>query len=219
MKESNRQDRRIAIEEAAFQLLTEKGFAATSMLAVAKAARASNETLYRWYGDKQGLFQALVARNSAAITDELADSARAGLPPLERLARVGPALLTMLMDPRTVALNRAAAADEGGALGQALARAGRETVAPLIADVIAQAIDTGALRGQADEMTELYLTLLIGDSQIRRVTGAMPPPGPGWVRARASRALVLLQSLAPPQESAGRTGSERLPDGKDPEFA
>lgn len=219
MKESNRQDRRTAIEDAAFELLVEKGFAATSMLAVAKAARASNETLYRWYGDKLGLFQALVSRNSQKIADELAESARAGLPPLDRLARAGPALLSMLLDPRTIALNRAAAADESGALGQALAMAGRQTVAPQISEVIAQAIDNGDLSGTAVELTELYLTLLIGDSQIRCVTGALPPPDANWITSRAAQAFAQLQRLGGAAETAGRNRPESLPDGKDPERA
>lgn len=33
----------------------------------ARQARASNETLYSWYGDKQGLFKALVTRNAAKV--------------------------------------------------------------------------------------------------------------------------------------------------------
>ncbi|MEQ8740678.1 MAG: helix-turn-helix domain-containing protein, partial [Hoeflea sp.] len=63
MREETRAARQAQIEQAAYEVLEEKGYAATSMLAIAKRARASNETLYNWYGDKTGLFRALVVRN------------------------------------------------------------------------------------------------------------------------------------------------------------
>ena len=55
-----RQRREAAIHAAAYALLAEHGYGGTSMLRVARAARASNETLYRWYGGKDGLFTAMV---------------------------------------------------------------------------------------------------------------------------------------------------------------
>ncbi|WP_237352646.1 TetR family transcriptional regulator [Rhizobium leguminosarum] len=41
------------------------------MLDIAKAAKASNETLYRWYGDKNGLFQTMVESNARATKTAL----------------------------------------------------------------------------------------------------------------------------------------------------
>ena len=64
MKEENRLKRQGEIEQAAYALLREDGYGNISMLKVAKRAKASNETLYRWYGDKLGLFGALVAKNA-----------------------------------------------------------------------------------------------------------------------------------------------------------
>ncbi len=47
-----REDRQDAIAAAAYRLLEQHGFAATTMQAIAREARASMETFYRWYGDK-----------------------------------------------------------------------------------------------------------------------------------------------------------------------
>ncbi len=48
-------------------MLDAKGYAGASMLAIARQAKASNETLYNWYGDKNGLFRALVVRNAGEV--------------------------------------------------------------------------------------------------------------------------------------------------------
>ncbi len=194
---SDRRSRREAeIAEAAYRLLDEVGLAGTTVTAVAKAARASNETLYRWYGDRTGLFAALVRRNAGLIRDELEASAGTGL---DGLARIGPRLLAMVTGPRAVALNRAAAADASGTLGAELARGGRENVAPLIAARIAEAQSRGALAAAPPgEIAETYLALLIGDLQIRRATGAIGQPSMPEIETRAARALAHVKTLYPP---------------------
>ncbi|MBU2992823.1 TetR/AcrR family transcriptional regulator [Octadecabacter sp. 1_MG-2023] len=185
MRPENREKREAQIVEAAYALLEEKGFDGVSMLGVARAAKASNETLYRWYGDKQGLFMALVARNVAELDAHL----KVGNGELrDVLAGFGPALLGMLLGPRAIALNRAAATDSSGELGKALAIGGRDVVRPRLVDVM------GTFHGEksASElfaMAELYFTLLIGDLQIRRVTGVLPPLNPHEIQARSDAAL------------------------------
>ena len=198
MKQSTRDARAAEIEEAAFTLIAENGFLNTSMLAVAKAAKASNETLYRWYGDKTGLFKALVTRNTANVSEELQRISAKDRPALEGFAKVGPRLLEMLLDERAVSLNRAAAADATGTLGQALATSGRETVFPLIRDVCAKAQRENALgRANPAELAQTYVTLLVGDLQIRRTIGVLDPLTRNQIESRAAHALHALQQLYP----------------------
>lgn len=190
MREENRSIRQDQIEQAAYAVLDAKGYGGASMLAIARAAKASNETLYNWYGDKTGLFAALVRRNAAEVKALLEDQIAVGGDALDTLARVGPVLLQLVTSDRAVALNRAAAADPTGELGRVLAAEGRETVAPLIAQVIAQGREQG--RFAFDDLAmacETWLGLLIGDIQIRRVVGRMPQPGPEALAARADAAL------------------------------
>lgn len=201
MNEETRAGRRMEIEEAAFALLAEKGFAATSMLAVAQRAKASNETLYRWYGDKIGLFRALVERNALSIRARLADALASGQPPRAVLEKIGPALLAMLVSDRAIALNRAAAADPTDTLGQALAEAGRESVLPLVVRIFERAHAERALRTNDPGATAArYLNLLVGDLQIRRATGALPPPPEAEIADRAARALADIVRLHTPRE-------------------
>ena len=72
MARSKRDIREEEIEAAAYRLLEERGFAGTGMQAIAQAAHASNETLYRWYGDKTGLYRALITRNARLIVEQIA---------------------------------------------------------------------------------------------------------------------------------------------------
>jgi AcrR family transcriptional regulator len=206
MRDENKSIRQDQIEQAAYAVLEDKGYGGTSMLAIARAAKASNETLYNWYGDKTGLFSALVRRNAAEVKALLEDQIAAGGDAVETLARVGPVLLGLVTSDRAVALNRAAAADPTGELGRVLAAEGRETVAPLIAQVIAQGHAQGRLAFDDLAMAcETWLGLLIGDIQIRRVVGRMPQPGPEALAARADAALrhfLLLFAVGTPDRKA-----------------
>ncbi|WP_372990533.1 TetR/AcrR family transcriptional regulator, partial [Sulfitobacter sp.] len=111
MRAETRTHRQEQIEVAAYKLLEQKGFAGTSMQGIARLAKASNETLYNWYGDKQGLFKALVARNADEVKSLLEEELDAQRDALGILGLLGPRLLSLLLGPRAIALNRAAAAD------------------------------------------------------------------------------------------------------------
>jgi AcrR family transcriptional regulator len=186
------------IEEAAYRVLVRDGYKAASILAIAKEAKASNETLYRWYGNKQGLFASLVARNAESARDLLSEALTSHTDPLPVLEKLGPVLLQVVTSERAVAINRAAAGDvyDTGTLGEALAKGGRDSLLPLIAKLLAQADAEGALRiGEADAAAEIYIDLLIGDVQIRRATGALEPLSQKAIVARSTRALTLLRQL------------------------
>ena len=159
------------------------------------------EALYRWYGDRTGLFAALVRRNADLVRDALDARAGTGLAGtgLDGLARIGPRPLAMVTAARAVALNRAAAADASGTLGAELARGGRENVTPLIVARNAEAQANAALAAAPPgEIAETYLALLVGDLQIRRATGAIDQPTPQEIETRAARALAQVKTLYPP---------------------
>ena len=197
MREDLRAERRGAIEAAAYRLLAEKGYAGMSMLAVARSASASNETIYRWYGSKERLAQALMDSNTRAVRAHLDAARDEGAEPLKALYALCPVLLEMLVGDRAVALNRAAAADASGALGRALVRSGQEEITARIVALMATAIAAGSVKeDSAERATELLLRLLIGDWQIRRVIGVMPMPGPDAMAQRVSDAWRAFRRLA-----------------------
>lgn len=207
MREEARAERQREIEEAAYAVLEEKGYAGSSMLAIARKARASNETLYNWYGDKQGLFRALVTRNAEEVRELLEARIKGQHDPLATLGLLGPKLLELLTGSRAMALNRAAAADRSFELGAAIAQAGRETIAPLIGRVLEDARARGLLAfARTEEAIELYLGLLIGDWQIRHAIGREPQPAPEARERRAEQALErLVMLLGARAKNAGET--------------
>ena len=196
MREEKRSLRQQQIEDAAYEVLEAKGYGGTSMLGIAKQARASNETLYNWYGDKQGLFQALVTRNAEEVKEHLETELETDHDAISILGTIGPKLLNLLTGDRAVALNRAAAADSSGELGATLSKAGREAVFPLLERVLLRARDEGALTfDNSGEAVALYLDLLIGDQQIRRVIGRLSQPSENFCQERSERAVRLLCQL------------------------
>lgn len=205
MRQSDRGAREQEIEAAAYRLMEERAFARVGMQAIARAAHASNETLYRWYGDKTGLYRALILRNTAQLGDALEAARAHGGRGCALLGVVGPVLLNMLLGERSVALYRAASADESRVLGLALRELGRDSGTPRIARIMAEAQADGEFASQRDgagvtpdELTEIWVALLIGDLQARRMIGAIAPLSPDQIARRSEMALDCLRRLYPP---------------------
>lgn len=188
MKEDRRADRRRQIEAAAYAVLLERGYAGASVLEVAKKAKASNETLYRWYGDKLGLFAQMVKRNAAAGFETLTTSIDETQTLEQKLSTFGVALLRGILSDGAIALNRAAAADGSGDLGKTIAQHGRDAVMPLLADLMASE-PLGAQFDDTSDAAETFIALLVGDLQARRVIGALPEPDLDFIRARTDQAV------------------------------
>ena len=196
LREEKRSLRQQQIEAAAYEVLEAKGYGGTSMQGIAKRARASNETLYNWYGDKQGLFRALVTRNAEEVKSHLEAELETDHEALSILGTLGPKLLNLLTGDRAVALNRAAAADSSGELGATLSKAGREAIFPLLEQVLLRARQEGQLHFNAsEEAVGLYVDLLIGDQQIRRVVGRLPAPTGEFCEERSQKAVSHLCQL------------------------
>ncbi|MFV0408231.1 MAG: TetR/AcrR family transcriptional regulator [Paracoccus sp. (in: a-proteobacteria)] len=193
MKDDKRQKRHEAISATAYDLLASHGYGGTTMLRIAQAARASNETLYRWYGDKDGLFHQMVEDNAAETRQLLEEALEGAGDPFETLGQVGPVFLRMLLGERAILLNRAAAADPSGRLGAAISAGGRQEVSALLGQVVERLC---AGQGHtAERATGWFLDLLVGDSQIRRVIGEMPVPDEAEIARRCRQALADFRQL------------------------
>lgn len=197
MREDLRSKRRAQIADATYELLEEKGYSGTSMLSIARKSRASNETLYAWYGDKVGLFKALIEQNSEEIRLLLEEAHTTPQQSFSQtLDMLGPMLLDLLLGNRAVALNRAAASDATGELGRTLAETGRARNLPLIGDVFEDARKKGEITFEhLEDALGTYIGLLVGDLQIRRAIGALKEPTPAENAKRAQRSTALFLRL------------------------
>jgi len=199
-------ERRARIEKAAYEVLQEVGYNSASLLVIAKRASASNETLYKWYGNKQGLFRALVESNAKQAATLLEDALAGDGKPLETLAQLGPVLLSLVTGERAVVLNRAAAGDvsDTGTLGRSIAEAGRDTIAPLLRNLLLRARKAGEIDFDTPEdAVETYFHLLIGDLQIRRVIGALDALTESEIQSRSDRAYRKFLALYGPGGAGG----------------
>ena len=98
--------------EVATRLFLDRGFDATSLDAVAEAARVSKPTVYSRYGDKRGLFAAVLRREisrwlaplSAAAETQLGSSSDISVE--QRLIEIGREMLNFTCGPDAVAFSR-----------------------------------------------------------------------------------------------------------------
>jgi AcrR family transcriptional regulator len=179
------------IEAAAYELLAQLGYENISMLKVAKAAKASNETLYNWYGDKKGLFAAMIRKNASHTMNAIEQSIQDKADAETALRDAATTLLTMLTSDNAIALNRAAAGDPTGELGKTLNQEGRETVAPKFLSLM----EGVAPQASAEKALQVFLSQLIGDWQIRRVIGVMSAPSTSEITARVEDAINLIKNI------------------------
>ena len=191
MKAASRDKRRDVILNAAIEVLSERGYRDASMLEVARRASASKETLYAWFGDKRGLFEAVIRRNAHAVQAVLAHHLEGDAPAEHVLVDFGRALLQLLLGDNAVAINRAAISEvrSDPRLAQILASAGREATLPGFVQFLELQRVHGHLRMEdPTEAAEDYLGLLLGDTQIRRLLGLLAAPKKTQIEARAARA-------------------------------
>jgi len=196
MRQEKREKRQAEIEAIAYEILENKGFEGLSMAFLAKQASASLETLYRWYGDKNGLFSALVMRNSNEIVATMDAAQESEGSAEDKIQTTAAALLTMLSGEKAIALNRAAVSDKTGTLGQLLSASGRSVVGPRLAGLLIDWRDSGAVTfDDPREATRLFVNLLVGDHQIQRVTGVVPPLGKDEIAPRVARTMMMFQQM------------------------
>lgn len=196
-------DRRAALMAAAREVLAEKGYTGASMLEIARRAKASKETLYSHFGDKKGLFEALILDNAAevnaALAAALADGAAA--PPERTLPRFCLALQRLLLGEAALVVNRAAIAEAAAepSLGRLLVEKGRQSTLPLLVRYLDSQAAVGRLTCQdGAEAAETLVALTIGDAQIRRLLGVLPPLSEDTMRARADSATRRFLALYGP---------------------
>jgi AcrR family transcriptional regulator len=157
------------------------------MLAIARRAGASKETLYSWFGSREGRFAALIEENAAQSTQRVEAALADDVEPRTALVGFATGLLRLLTSERAVVLNRAAMGSPE--LARVLLASGRHTLGPLVERYLTRLAERGTLRlDDAADAFRLLYGLVIEDAQIRVLLGEDPPP-PAEIEARAARAV------------------------------
>ncbi|MCY6379990.1 TetR/AcrR family transcriptional regulator [Hoeflea prorocentri] len=205
--------RQNAVLEAALHLLVEGGGGALTTARIAKAANCSKESLYKWFGDRDGLLAAIIEYQAGKVrlpeAATLPETARSFRNSLERFAFD---LLSVLSGDVSLALNRLAigqASREDAHLGTLVLERGRRVIG-LRAGAL---LEAGRTKGfiAYDDGEEAFGTLyglIIRDIHVRRLLGDESASGNGMLERQAKKAVEQFFSL---YGTAGSSGSELEP--------
>ena len=148
-----------------------------TMSAIARAASCSKETLYNWFGDRDGLLAAMVRRQASKvrIPAEAGEGLDVGVL-RQRLTGFATDLLTVLSGDISVALNRLAVSHPGTsrtALGTIVLENGRFAMGKRLKPVIEAGQESGLLDSAEDAETlfRTFFGLVVRDVQIRLLLG------------------------------------------------
>lgn len=171
-------DQRAAREQAildhALDELVEHGVQRLSMSGIAQRAGASKETLYAWFGDRDGLLEALIRRNADETAERVRKAIDAGGDLRATLIDFGTGLLTLLTSEPSVTLNRAAMMSPD--LARLLLRSGRHRVGPIVERFLGACDPADTILSRDPRKAfELLYGLIIQDSQIRVLLGEARP--------------------------------------------
>lgn len=166
--------RRREILEAVLTVMREHGFTGASTAKIAAEANCSKETIYNWFGNRSGLFGALVGEQSNAVNTMLERVMTNGQDVRADLIKIAAALLDLLTGEASLLINRAAIGEIGssGDLAGLLLKNGRGKTLPLVLEMFERARDQGIIEfDNGNEVFSVFFGLLIGDRQIRALLG------------------------------------------------
>ena len=160
---------------------------------VARAASCSKETLYNWFGDREGLLVATVRWQAGKVKMPDMDLQNLdGALVRSGLTRFGVSLLGVLVSRSSVALNRLAISQSGtdqSQLGNIVLQNGRFAMGRRLKPLFEAAHRAGILQiGDSETAYQVYFGLLLRDTQIRLLLGDRLAMDRREIRRRAEEA-------------------------------
>lgn len=184
--------RQRAVLDAVLRLLVEMGDRLT-MNAVALKASCSKETLYKWFGDRDGLLTATVKWQASRVRFRPLDAAKPDLASLAAsLEEFAVNWLSVISTETSIALNRVAIGQAGSdrsQLGRIVLENGRLALGARLKPVLEAGRAAGILAFDDSETAfRTFFGLVARDIQIRLLLGDALNLAPAEIRADAARA-------------------------------
>ena len=175
LKEEGFTPRQQQVLTAALELLVESGDGLT-MTAVARRASCSKETLYKWFGDRDGLLTATVQWQAAKVRVPHVDRYRLDADTLrDSIEQFGRDLLSTLAGEVSVTLNRLAVTHAGAekrGLGTIVLENGRLEMGRRLKPVLEAGRGARLLQFEdSEEAFRSFFGLVVRDVQIRLLLG------------------------------------------------
>lgn len=167
--------RQADVLNAVLRLLVEEGDKLT-MTAVARRASCSKETLYKWFGDRDGLLTATVQWQASKVRVASVDRARLDRASLTHsLERFASDWLSVISSETSIALNRVAVGHAGSDkrdLGAIVLENGRLEMGRRLKPLLLASRDAGLLAfDDTEDAFRTFFGLVARDVQIRLLLG------------------------------------------------
>jgi AcrR family transcriptional regulator len=200
--------------DAVLDLLAE-GRDALTMSAVAQRASCSKETLYKWFGDRDGLLTATVRWQASKVRAGSGDGASLDASALQASLEAFAANWLKVISSRTsVALNRVAVSHAGSGksnLGQIVLANGRFAIGERLKPLLEAARDAGLLAFDDTETAFRTFFGLVGrDVQIRLLLGDTLRLTDAEIARDAKRATQQFLTLHGAGKAPARAGRTRI---------
>lgn len=179
--------RKARVMDVAIELFVSRGYAATSLVDIAKSAGVATRTLYQHFGDKEALFRDIIfARDTGAIIPR--PELRDGDTLFTALGRIGQYCLDVALRQRSVDLMRLMVA-ESNRFPDLMRKVATATFARFRGNVtrLFEQLETRGLMPAGDHAreAELFIDLILGNFPILTYTNwETAPPSPDYVDQR-----------------------------------
>jgi AcrR family transcriptional regulator len=198
--------RRREILDAAFMEFSAKGYAGASMGAIARRARASKETLYAWFENKETLFNTLFASRLDGMTSRAAAAADRDPSPANVLPIVAEDTIGFMLAiaPLSRAMGVGDSSDKATRLvGKTIGEERKR-----FANYLLRCREQGYIAFDDDplEVVSLFVAMAQGEWSLRLASGMLDELTGRMIEDHAQRVTrIFLKGLAPDQ-SRPRTG-------------
>ncbi len=166
--------RQVAVLECALALLVEGGERALTTAALARAANCSKESLYKWFGDRDGLLAAVITHQAGKVGPRQSPVGRVDAAAFRaQLVQFAADLRRVLSGEVSIALNRLAIGQAGSReLGRLVVEHGRRPIERRLEGLIQTGRVSGHVRVDdvADAARTLY-GLVVQDMHVRLLLG------------------------------------------------
>ena len=198
VEKPDREERRREILDAAFLEFSKKGYAGASMEAIARRARASKETLYAWFENKETLLNTLIASRLDGMVSRVAAAAEKDPSPASVLPIIAEDTIRFML--AIAPLSQAMGAGEPGekalrTIGQTIGEERKRFV-----DYILRCRAEGYIAFDDDpfEIVSLFVAMAQGEWGLRLGTGMLDKLTDKMIEDHAQRVTrMFLKGLAP----------------------
>lgn len=200
-REARREDRRDTIIAVASESFFKKGYAATSMSAIASKLGGSKATLWNYFPSKEELFAAVIDQRTETYREQLTELLKPVGCVETTLANLSRSLLEKVGTPHAIALHRLIVAEshQFPELGRIFYERGPRMTTELLSEYVARAMERGELRNDDPETAcRSFITLCIHSVQQRQLLGLIGPLSKDQIEAETERTVsVFMRAFGP----------------------